>query len=146
MRKTIFTLGHSSLPWEEFLALLREHGIDVVVDVRRFPTSRKHPQFTKEPLAQGLAEAGIRYEWLGEELGGYRRGGYEAHMRSQTFRAGIERLLSLAEGGRVAIMCAERAPEGCHRRFIAAHLVSLGVRVIHILGPGRTREEPPRLI
>jgi len=83
---------------------------------------------------------------MNEELGGYRRGGYEAHMRSQAFRAGIERLLSLAEDGRVAIMCAERAPEGCHRRFIAAHLVSLGVRVIHILGPGRTREESPRLI
>jgi len=61
MRK-IFTLGHSSLPWEEFLALLREYGIDVVVDVRRFPTSKKHPQFTKEPLARGLAEVGIRYE------------------------------------------------------------------------------------
>lgn len=132
--KAIYTVGHSNLPWEEFVRLLAGFGIEIVADVRRFPTSKKHPHFTREALARGLSQAGIRYEWLGAELGGYRRGGYEAHMRSESFRQGIARLLSLSDEGRVAILCAERDPRGCHRRYISSYLASLGVRVVHILG------------
>jgi len=144
--KAIYTVGHSNLPWEEFVRLLTDFGIEIIADVRRFPTSKKHPHFAREALARGLSQAGIRYEWLGEELGGYRKGGYEAHMQTESFRRGITRLLSLSDEGRVAILCAERNPRGCHRRYISAHLAGLGVRVIHILGPGKTREEAPRLI
>ena len=144
--KTIYTVGHSNLPWEEFVRLLTDFGVELVADVRRFPTSKKHPHFAREALARGLSQAGIRYEWLGEELGGYRKGGYEAHMQTETFRRGIARLLSLSDEGRVAILCAERDPRGCHRRFISAHLARLGVRVVHILGSEKTREEAPRLI
>lgn len=139
---TVYTVGHSSLPWDAFVALLTEFSIEIVADVRRFPTSRKHPQFAREAMAAGLREVGIRYEWLGEELGGYRTGGYPAHMETEAFQDGIARLLRLSREGRVAVLCAERDPRGCHRRFIAAHLVGRGLSVVHILGPRAIREEP----
>lgn len=94
----------------------------------------------QEALAHGRCEIGIDYEWLGRELGGYRRGGYEAHTETEQFRQGIRRIISLTEKGRVAILCAERDPVACHRRYIASYLASLGVRVIHIVGPGKTTE------
>jgi len=144
--REIYTLGHSNLSMGEFLELLRSWGIEIVADVRRFPTSKKHPHFSRENLGPALKEAGIEYVFLGEELGGYRRGGYEAYTETEGFRRGLGRLEELAVQGKTAIMCAERDPRGCHRRYIAAALAARGFRVIHILGPGKSRvEESPLL-
>ena len=120
----------------EFLELLREHNIEVVVDVRSFPTS-KISHFRKEELEKWLPENGVCYVWLGRELGGYRRGGYQAYMATHQFREGIERLLNIAKQKRTCLMCLEPNPKYCHRRFISAHLEGLGVRVIHILKRGQ---------
>ncbi len=143
--REIYTVGHSNLPLEGFLELLEAWGIEAVADVRRFPTSRKHPHFSRENLEPALRGAGIEYVFLGEELGGYRPGGYEAHMATPEFRQGLGKLEGLARAKRTAIMCAERDPRGCHRRFIAEALLKRGFRVIHILGKDKARVEEPTL-
>ena len=129
---TIWTIGYSGRTKEAFLKLLKDYGIEIVVDVRHFPTS-KNPDFRREALEAWLPENGIRYVWLGDLLGGYRRGGYERYMGTPAFREGIEKLLQIAREGRTCIMCMERNPKYCHRRFIAAYLEAMGVKVIHIL-------------
>ena len=129
---TIWTIGYSGRTKEAFLKLLKDYGIEIVVDVRHFPTS-KNPDFKREALEAWLPENGIRYVWLGDLLGGYRRGGYERYMGTPAFREGIEKLLQIAREGRTCIMCMERNPKYCHRRFIAAYLEAMGVKVIHIL-------------
>jgi len=150
----VHTLGHSTLALEDFLALLRAHGIAGIADVRRYPASRRHPHFGREPLAQALADAGIAYEWL-PELGGRRSTrpdsphvgwrnaafrGYADHMDTAEFRAGIARLLDLAHERPTAIMCAEAVPWRCHRQLISDALVARGGAVRHALGPRSTSE------
>ena len=142
--RTIWTVGHSTLSADGFVALLRAHGIRLVADVRRFPVSKKNPQHNREALRAALAEAGIGYEWLGESLGGYRKGGYEAHMQTRTFAAGLERLAELAAGEPTAVMCAEKLFFRCHRRYIADALVRLGWRVVHIFDERRAQLHKPR--
>jgi len=137
MQPTIlWTIGHSNRSIEKFLALLTEHKIAVLVDIRSFPTS-KVEHFKREEMEKWLPEHGIEYVWLGKELGGYRRGGYEAHMKTKLFREGIDKLLELARQKRVCIMCMERNPKYCHRRFLTAYLERKGVEVIHILEKGQ---------
>jgi len=130
---TIWTVGYSGRTRDSFLRLLKDYGIEILVDVRHFPTS-KNPDFRRESMEVWLPENGIRYVWLGDLLGGYRRGGYERYMGTPAFREGIERLLQIARQGRTCIMCMERNPKYCHRRFIAAYLEAMGIRVVHILG------------
>ncbi|MGB9713460.1 MAG: DUF488 family protein [Candidatus Bathyarchaeales archaeon] len=132
----VWTIGHSNHPKDKFLELLNEHGIQVLVDVRSFPTS-KVEHFKKEQMERWLPEHGIKYVWLGKELGGYRRGGYKAHMRTKMFREGIQKLLATAAQKRTCIMCMEPNPKYCHRRFISAHLERKGVKVIHITAKGQ---------
>jgi len=132
----IWTIGHSNRSLETFLNLLNEHEIQVLADVRRFPTS-KLEHFKREALEKWLPKQGIEYVWLGEELGGYRRGGYKKHMRTKLFREGIKKLLEIARTKRTCIMCMEVNPKYCHRRFISAHLERKGVRVIHIINKGQ---------
>lgn len=127
---TVFTIGYGGRKFEKFVSLLREHGVGVVVDVRRFPRS-KDPSYNREALEEALRAEGIRYVFLGETLGGF-RGGYEAYMETEGYREGIRRLNGLLEEGRVALMCLERSPRGCHRRYISKTLVDLGIRVEHI--------------
>jgi len=134
---SIWTIGHSSRSIETFLELLREHDIQVLVDVRSFPTS-KVEHFKREEMESWLPEQGIEYIWLGKELGGYRRGGYRAHMRTQLFIEGIKRLLEIAKEKRTCIMCMEPNPKYCHRRFISAHLEKKNVKVIHKIAKGQT--------
>jgi uncharacterized protein (DUF488 family) len=148
----VFTVGHSSLSGEAFLGLLRAHGIDVLCDVRAWPSSRRWPHFDKDELVAALAAAEIEYRWLGKELGGYRKevrpdsphtsleGGwrnYADHMESGLFLEGVASLLGLARDRTVACMCAEKDWRQCHRRHIADHLVALedAAPVFHILGP-----------
>ncbi|MEM3672634.1 MAG: DUF488 domain-containing protein [Candidatus Bathyarchaeia archaeon] len=132
----IWTVGHSNHPKDKFLGLLSEHGIQVLVDVRSFPTS-KVDHFKREQMEKWLPEHGIEYVWLGKELGGYRRGGYKAHMRTKLFREGVQKLLAIASQKRTCIMCMEPNPKYCHRRFISAHLERKGVKVFHITAKGQ---------
>lgn len=144
--EVVFTMGHSTHPIERFVALLVQHGIEVLADVRSTPFSRFNPQFNRSSLTSALAEAGIRYEFLGEELGArsndpacYEQGRVSYARLAQTalFRKGIERLRALAREHRVAIMCAEREPLDCHRTILVAReLERSGVAVMHILADG----------
>ncbi|MDZ7344052.1 MAG: DUF488 domain-containing protein [candidate division KSB1 bacterium] len=128
----IFTIGHGGLKIEEFLQRLQRHGIVALADVRRFPASKRHPHFARAKLAAALNEKGIIYYWLGETLGGYRTGGYEAYVKTNTFQLGCNELAQLAQKQRLAFMCAELDYRGCHRRFIATYLLSQGIEVWHI--------------
>lgn len=153
----VFTIGHSTRSIEELLALLAEHGIRVLVDVRRYPASRRHPQFSRDALAASLAAAGIEYVHE-PDLGGRRAArpdsphtawrveafrGYADHMETPAFNAALEQLIRRAAGTPTAILCAEAVPWRCHRRLISDALIARGVEVLHILSPGRA--EPHEL-
>jgi uncharacterized protein (DUF488 family) len=145
----ICTVGHSTQPIESFLAVLEVHRIELVADVRRFPGSRRFPQYGAEPFARALAARGIAYLWI-PELGGRRRAapegdsawrvaafrGYAAHIRGEEFAGGLFALLMAARGLRTAVLCAELLWWRCHRRLIADVLVSLGLTVRHIRDTG----------
>lgn len=148
-----YTIGHSTRAAEEFIALLREHGIDMLIDIRRYPASRRYPQFNKPLLMQALHHAGFNYLHEGA-LGGRRpvrqgspnegwteRGlrGYADYMASGAFQEALERLLGYARTTVPAIMCAEAVPWRCHRQLIADALLARGCAVTHILGPLQTR-------
>ena len=137
--KVIFTIGTSNRSLEEFVHLLQISGIEMVVDVRSFPTSRFH-HFRRGALSQSLGEAGLGYSYLGKELGGYRKGGYEAYMQSQDFLRGRELLERMATRCRYAILCAERLPQRCHRRFIGRSLEERGWKIVHIIDEGKAGE------
>lgn len=128
----VWTIGYGSRSREKVLSMLKSSGIELVVDIRRWPTS-KRGDFTRESLESWLSQAGIKYVWMGDALGGYRRGGFEQYMKSSRFRKGIQELLSLASQHRTCLLCLEENPRGCHRRFIARYLQHMGVEVCHIL-------------
>jgi uncharacterized protein (DUF488 family) len=134
--RLILTLGTSDRSQEDFCDLLRYHRVALVVDVRRFATSR-FEQFRGETIAALLKKVGIAYLPMGDELGGYRRGGYQAFVGSDTFREGLTKLEGIASGSRTAILCAGRLPWRCHRRFIAMELEKRGWWVVHIIDRGR---------
>lgn len=126
----IHTIGHSNRKIGEFIDVLRLYEIETVVDVRRFPVS-KFSHFDKKNLAEHLPKSGINYFHL-ENLGGY-RGSYIRHMKSKTWKDSFERLKVMALKSSTVIMCAEKLPWKCHRRFIALKLQEQGWQVIHIL-------------
>lgn len=149
----IHTIGHGNRSIEEFIGLLREAGIGCLVDVRAYPASRRHPQFSQEALAASLAEAGVRYVWEGKALGGRRKPAessphvafrnpsfraYADHMATENFQEGLDRLLALARAARTVFMCAERLPWQCHRNLIADSIAARGIPVLHLLGPGKS--------
>jgi len=146
----IYTIGHSDHDTGEFIALLRQHSITLVVDVRSRPYSRWAHQFNRETLARDLEEAGIAYRFMGDVLGGRpadptlydperERPDYRRVAQSPTYQAGIDRLLDLARGERVAVMCSEGDHRRCHRHLLIAQtLLERGVRVLHIQPDGRT--------
>src|ERR1041384_3332362 len=148
----IWTIGHSTHSIDNFIALLTSHQISTLVDVRRFPGSKRLPQFNKLALSESLTAAGIKYIHL-PDLGG--RGslsadlrktrlgkagfrGYADYMESEAFTQGIDRLLELAGESRTAIMCAEALWWRCHRSLISDHLLSKQMDVVHILSTGKT--------
>lgn len=144
--KIIHTLGTSNRTPEEFVGLLHTYGVEMAVDVRSFPTS-KFPHFKKEALRQSLGEAGLGYYYLGKELGGYRPGGYEAYTQTLPYLVGLELLERMASRCRSAILCAERLPWKCHRRFIGRSLQERGWKVVHIIEEERFWESPrPEMI
>ncbi len=142
--RVVYTVGHSNRSLEEFLSLLEEYGVEVVVDVRRWPVSSKYPHFNSESLRKSLENRGYGYVWLGRELGGYREGGYERYMGTEDFKSGLKALEELALRRVVAVLCAERLWFRCHRRFIADALVRDGFRVVHIIEAGRAYEHRRR--
>ena len=151
---TIYTIGHGNRSQREFADLLQQSEITLLVDVRAYPGSRRHPQFGRAELEQSLPGEGVGYIWEGKALGGRRRPradsphralrndsfrAYADHMESEEFRAGIERLLGWVSHDRVVIMCAERLPWQCHRFMIADYLVAQGVAVLHVIDASAPR-------
>jgi uncharacterized protein (DUF488 family) len=150
-RLTIYTIGHSNRPLEDFLGLLEAHGMRGLADVRAFPMSRRWPHFNRDALAAALRAQAVRYEWL-PALGGRRRQprpdsphtawtvaafrNYADHMETEEFARGLQQLLEMAAEQRTAFMCAEALYWQCHRRLIADQLVVRGYKVLHI----QTRE------
>ena len=142
----VFTIGHSNHTLEAFLALLAKHGVTAVADVRSAPFSRFCPQFNRDPLQAALKEGGIRYTFLGRELGGrsddpaYYRGGricYKLMAQTRQFRDGVARVVDGAARHRIALTCAEKEPLDCHRTLLVAwELAARGVSVAHILAGG----------
>jgi uncharacterized protein (DUF488 family) len=116
--------------------LLHSLKVERVIDVRRFPVSR-FEHFGREKLQALLEAAGIGYSYLGKELGGYRKGGYESYVSSQDFHSGLRQLEEIAREETAAILCAERFPWRCHRRFIGGELERRGWRVDHIIDETR---------
>ncbi len=138
----VYTIGHSNRTLNDFIKLLKSYSVEAVIDVRRFPKSTKYPHFNREVLSTALEIFGIRYYWLGRELGGFRKEGYEAYMRTSEYRAGIMKLLEITRLYSVtAVMCSEKFWFRCHRRFIARTLREYGLRVIHIVDFGEVRHE-----
>lgn len=115
----------------EFIAFLKDLRIGILVDVRRFPRS-KNPGFNKENLEAELNKHRIRYVFMGDSLGGYRRGGYEKYTESEAYKEGIRKIHELAEEDNLAIMCLERSRRYCHRRFISETLEKMDVKVVHL--------------
>ncbi|MCM8778718.1 MAG: DUF488 domain-containing protein [Candidatus Omnitrophica bacterium] len=134
---TFYTLGTSDRSLSEFIELLRYYGIELVVDIRRFPTS-KFAHFKRENLEKFLKKENIDYFYLGEELGGYRSGGYENYVKTEEFKKGLQKLIDLAHHKRTAIFCAERFAFRCHRRFVGFALRESGYEVIHIIEKDKT--------
>ena len=153
----IGTIGHSTWGIDEFISLLKENQIKLLVDVRAWPGSKRYPQFNKDALAESLNAHGIRYEHF-PELGGKRKSkpdsrntawrnasfrGYADYMETEQFQKGIERLLDVAAtAGTVAIMCAEAVWWRCHRSLISDYLKARGVEVLHVLGANKVEPHP----
>ena len=128
----LYTVGHSTHPIGRFLALLEQHEIRLLVDVRSVPRSRRHPQFNREALAASLKDAGVEYEFLGRELGARAedpllcengRVSYSRLAATGLFQFGLDKLLVLGASKRAAIMCAEKEPLDCHRTLLVARAI-----------------------
>jgi uncharacterized protein (DUF488 family) len=139
---SIYTLGTSNREWDAFLLLLRHYGIGAVADVRRWPGSR-FEHFRREHLEPGLRAVRLAYHYLGDSLGGFRSGGYEAYVRTAEFAAGLAALEDIARETSAAVVCAERLPWKCHRRFIGTELAQRGWEVVHVIDIDRTWEPGP---
>jgi uncharacterized protein (DUF488 family) len=154
--RAVYSIGHSTRSLEELIALLAQHEIALLADVRRYPASRRHPQFNRAALEAALPAAGIAYVWI-EALGGRRSPhkdshnrawhnagfrGYADYMETQAFGHAVGQLTAYAQERRTAVMCAEQAWQQCHRGLIADFLKASGIDVVHITGDGRTQDHP----
>lgn len=144
---TIYTIGHSNHPADRFAALLGQHGIRLLADIRSQPASRFSPQFSRAALSAMLEASGIAYRWLGDRLGGrprdpavYDADGHPDYAKmagTPAFQDGIDDLLAAAAEMPTAVMCAERDPQKCHRnQLVTPALLARGATVQHILGNG----------
>ena len=148
----VYTIGHSTRSLDELIGLLGEHGVQRLVDIRRYPGSRRYPHFSRENLAVALPEHGIEYVHV-PELGGRRKPlpdspnkawrneqfrGYADYMSTPEFAAALDGVLTSTKT--TAIMCAEAVPWRCHRNLVADELTRRGHDVVHILGPGASQK------
>jgi uncharacterized protein (DUF488 family) len=146
-KPVIYTIGHSTLPKQEFIMILKTHAIELVADVRTVPKSRHNPQFNSEAMAMSLPENGIAYEHI-RKLGGLRHPrrdspntgwenasfrGFADYMQTADFEEGLEDLIAVAQKKKTAIMCAEALPWRCHRSLIGDALLVRGITVIDIM-------------
>jgi uncharacterized protein (DUF488 family) len=149
----VYTIGHSTRDADELIALLREHEIKLLADIRRYPGSKRYPHFASDAMARWLPENVINYIHM-PELGGRRKPlpdsrntgwrndqfrAYADYMATDEFREAIETLLTFAKQQRVAIMCAEAVPWRCHRNLVADELTRRGIEVLHIIGAGSVK-------
>ena len=156
MTRSIYTIGHSNGTTERLLALLDQHEITAIADVRSQPYSRFNPQFNREALASVLKNSGRNYVFLGQELGArsedracYKdgRAQYALIARTPLFERGIDRLLAGMETFRIAILCAEKEPLSCHRSILVSrYLHERGIRVVHVLENGSLEEHEASLL
>lgn len=128
----IYTIGTSNRSFEEFLEIIERFQIKSIVDVRSFPTS-KFFYFKREYLEKILPERGIFYNFLGKDLGGFRKEGYKNYMKTESFIKGIQKLGEIGKQTTTAFLCAEKFPWRCHRRWISEELSKKGWEVIHII-------------
>lgn len=155
-KHTIYTIGHSTHSFEEFVEMLRSFDIRTLVDIRHFPGSRKFPHFNKENLAAELPKAGINYTHL-EDLGGRRKvqkdskntrwrndsfRGYADYMETKDFELAVAKLEAIALKQPTAYMCSEAVWWRCHRSMVSDYLKAKGWTVLHIMGIGKTEEHP----
>ena len=151
---TLWTIGHSNRPIAELIAMLTQAAIATLVDVRAQPHSARHPQFNEESLRESCGQANIVYHWAGRHLGGKRamrfdsphvaldedRRGFADHMGTEIFKKALSQFVGLAARAPTPMLCAERDPEHCHRALIADYLTLQGMRVVHLIAPGESRE------
>ncbi|NIM03552.1 DUF488 family protein [bacterium] len=131
-KKIIYTVGSAARSQDDFLKVLKDRRVQTLVDVRRFPTS-KYEHFKRENLDAFLFSSGIEYVYMGGELGGFRKGGYEAHVKTKEYKQAVKSLEKLAKKRTAVIMCCEKLPSGCHRRYISRGLKKLGWKVVDII-------------
>lgn len=146
--QTVYTIGHSTHPLDTFLGLLKQHGVTAIADVRSSPFSRFNPQFSKDALERSLKAEGIKYVFLGRELGArsedpacYENGRvqYARIAKTELFDSGLARVMRGAQSHRIAMMCAEKEPLDCHRTLLVSRaLAERGVPVMHIWANGQT--------
>lgn len=156
MGKRIHTIGHSTYSIEHFIGLLKAFAIEVLVDVRRYPGSRRYPHFNSEEMAKALPASGIGYHHM-VDLGGRRSPkrdspnsawrntsfrGYADYMQTDAFQRAVKELQELASEKSVAIMCSEAVWWSCHRALVSDYLKWLGWEVLHIVGPAREQPHP----
>ncbi len=151
---TVYTLGHSNRSVAALIEILLAHDIGLLLDIRAFPRSRRHPHFNRSILEGTLAGRDLGYRWSGDTLGGFRKPrsdsphtalldvafrGFADYMESENLHGAVREMLDLTTRHRVAVMCAEADYRHCHRQFIADHLSSQSVDVIHLssTGPGQ---------
>jgi len=150
----MLTIGHSTLPVEKFVAILRENSVRTLADIRTIPKSRHNPQFAQENLSRSLADAGIEYRWH-RALGGLRHArkdsintgwrndsfrGYADYMQTEEFAAALTRAIALAEKRPTALMCAEAVPWRCHRSLVSDALLARHIRVLEIISKAAPKE------
>lgn len=135
----VYTLGHSTRTLEDFVDILKHYNIQLVVDVRKFPSSKKFPHFNKENLETELPKIDIHYIHY-PELGGYRKEGYEAFSRSEEFSNSLNKLLGIIDNKTTAIMCAEWNPMKCHRWYISETLFKMRYQITHIIDINNAKE------
>jgi uncharacterized protein (DUF488 family) len=154
MERKVWTVGHSNRELEEFLEILRSHHVEAIADVRRFPGSRRYPQFGSDPLAEALAHIDVAYHHF-PELGGRRTSdranspntawrvaafrAYADYMLTEPFAVAFKQLETLTRQRRTALMCAEALPWRCHRRLLADRFLALGYEVFDVMGVGKAR-------
>ena len=155
-KEIIWTIGHSTRTIDDFIDMLKSFRIDLVIDVRSYPGSRRYPQFNKEALEISLKTNKIQYVHI-KELGGRRKPnpnskntiwrndafkGFADYMATDDFKKGVEQLQSVARQQRTAFMCSEAVWWRCHRSLISDYLKSIGWTVMHIMSIDKAEEHP----
>ena len=155
----IFTVGHGARSLEELVSVLSDCRVDLLVDVRRYPGSKRHPHFAKDSLAEALPKSGIDYDWWGKTMGGRRKAdeasavrhagweveafrAYASHMDTPEFREALGRLMEMSAERPTAVMCSETLWWRCHRRLVADAIEASGGKVVHL---GMGKPQPHRM-